>query len=171
MEDPALATQMDTTSMIDQSGKIKELYKSEERMSRATLLPPMHNSPKGNINFQVGSQSATKHIHVPLGLPLNQLGSSKRMGGRGNKNLNLSMSTIYQAQVSQHTSSSLQNSMLANQTYQTNRKRAVAIEAEVQRINKLMNVDMGTFHSNVSRLRVQRSLNREQVAALKVIEE
>ena len=61
--------------------------------------------------------------------------------------------------------------MLANQTYQTNRKRAVMIEAEVQRINKLMNVNMGTFHSNVGRLRVQRHLKAEQVAALKVIEE
>lgn len=33
-----------------------------------------------------------------------------------------------------------------------------------------MNVDMGTFKSNVSRLRVQR-LNKDQIDALKVIEE
>ena len=68
MEDPALASQMDTTSMIDQGRRIKELYKSEERMSKATLLPPMQTSPKANINFQVGSD---KHIHIPMGLPLN----------------------------------------------------------------------------------------------------
>ena len=40
------------------------------------------------------------------------------------------------------------------QSQQPQSKVKKTIEAEVQRINKLMNVDVSTFPSNVSRLRI-----------------
>lgn len=98
MHDPALTSQMDSTSMIDeQTGLVREAYKSEERVSQARLIPALQSSPSNrNINFQ-GKSPVSQHVHVPLGIPLN---TTRRIGNSNNKmqasrtNLNAPMSTL-----------------------------------------------------------------------------
>lgn len=74
-----------------------------------------------------------------------------------NANINYSLSTL---QNQTHTSSAAKSSHFKQQTKvvtgQESLKQLKRAEAEVQRINKLMNVNMGTFKSNVARLRIQR---------------
>lgn len=87
--------------MLNEDGSlIRDIYRSEERKSPAKLVPSLRISPSGNLNFQMKSP-VSQHVHVPVGLPLNQLNTARAQASNSNKkllpnmtNLNVSLSTL-----------------------------------------------------------------------------